>query len=144
VQAIKDALWAFATMGHIPTQAFLDECAAHCLHQLSGFNPQNVANVAWAYAKFGYAPENLFTAMAEDVGSCRPSHYHPPFLGCLRIPSWPAEQATCDGWGCSITLLGMQYHSVGEPGVGNHWGGFLGNFRKAIQVAFERVGKEIS
>jgi len=68
VQAIKDALWAFATMGYAPTQAFLDQCAAHCLHQLSAFNPQNVANVAWAYAKFGYAPQNLFAAMAQDVG----------------------------------------------------------------------------
>ena len=70
MQAIKDALWAFATMGYEPSQAFLDQCADHCLQQLSGFNPQNVANVAWAYAKFGYAPPKLFAAMAEDVGSC--------------------------------------------------------------------------
>ena len=67
MQAIKDALWAFATMGYEPSQAFLDQCADHCLQQLTGFNPQNVANVAWAYAKFGYAPQKLFAAMAEDV-----------------------------------------------------------------------------
>jgi hypothetical protein len=71
-------------MGHIPAQAFLDECAAHCLHQLSGFNPQNVANVAWAYAKFGYAPENLFMAMAEDVSSIPP--IPSPFLAVSRHP----------------------------------------------------------
>ena len=54
-------------MGYEPSQAFLDQCADHCLQQLSGFNPQNVANVAWAYAKFGYAPPKLFAAMAEDA-----------------------------------------------------------------------------
>ena len=68
-QAIKDALWAFATINYLPSTTFLEQCATHCLRQLHAFNPQNMANVAWAYAKFGVEPNELFNALAQDVRS---------------------------------------------------------------------------
>ena len=67
LQAIKDALWGFATLNYLPSTTFLDAAAAHCIDRLSGFNPQNIANVAWAYAKFGHNPPNLLHAFANEV-----------------------------------------------------------------------------
>lgn len=93
MQAIKDALWAFATINYLPSTSFLYQCAAHCLKQLPAFNPQNIANVAWAYAKFGYEPAELFKALATDVRSCSQNrHYILSFLPDTKVES---EESSC-------------------------------------------------
>ena len=55
-QAIKDTLWAMATIGYTPAKAFLQGAADLCLRLISQFNPQNIANAIWAFAKFGFNP----------------------------------------------------------------------------------------
>ena len=71
MQAIKDTLWGFANLNYRPTEAFLDAAAMHCTQKLDEFNPQNIANVAWAYAKIGYTPGDLLNTFASQV--CSPS-----------------------------------------------------------------------
>ena len=55
-QAIKDTLWAFATLGFTPNNNFLQGSVDQCLVLIAQFNPQNIANAIWAFAKFGYHP----------------------------------------------------------------------------------------
>ena len=55
-QAIKDTLWAMATIGYTPCKPFLQGAADLCLCLISQFNPQNIANALWAFAKFGFNP----------------------------------------------------------------------------------------
>ena len=55
-QAIKDTLWAFATLGFTPNNHFLQGSVDQCLVLIAQFNPQNIANAIWAFAKFGYHP----------------------------------------------------------------------------------------
>jgi len=55
-QAIKDTLWAMATIGYTPAKPFLQGAADLCLYLMSQFNPQNIANAIWAFAKFGFNP----------------------------------------------------------------------------------------
>ena len=55
-QAIKDTLWAMATIGYTPAKPFLQGAADLCLRLISQFNPQNIANAIWAFAKFNFNP----------------------------------------------------------------------------------------
>lgn len=55
-QAIKDTLWAFATLGFTPNNSFLQGSVDQCLVLIAQFNPQNIANAIWAFAKFSYHP----------------------------------------------------------------------------------------
>lgn len=55
-QAIKDTLWAFATLGFTPNNNFLQGSVDQCLALIAQFNPQNIANAIWAFAKFSYHP----------------------------------------------------------------------------------------
>ena len=55
-QAIKDTLWAMATIGYTPAKPFLQGAADLCLYLMSQFNPQNIANAIWAFAKFSFNP----------------------------------------------------------------------------------------
>ena len=55
-QAIKDTLWAFATLGFTPNNHFLQGSVDQCLVLIAQFNPQNIANAIWAFAKFAYHP----------------------------------------------------------------------------------------
>ena len=55
-QAIKDTLWAMATIGYTPAKPFLQGAADLCLRLISQFNPQNIANAIWAFAKFSFNP----------------------------------------------------------------------------------------
>ena len=55
-QAIKDTLWAMATIGYTPAKPFLQGAADLCLYLILQFNPQNIANAIWAFAKFGFNP----------------------------------------------------------------------------------------
>ena len=55
-QAVKDTLWAMATMGYTPSKPFLQGAADICLYLIAQFNPQNIANAIWAFAKFSFNP----------------------------------------------------------------------------------------
>lgn len=55
-QAIKDTLWAMATIGYTPAKPFLQGAADLCLRLIAQFNPQNIANAIWAFAKFNFNP----------------------------------------------------------------------------------------
>lgn len=55
-QAVKDTLWAMATMGFTPSKPFLQGAADLCLYLIVQFNPQNIANAIWAFAKFNFNP----------------------------------------------------------------------------------------
>lgn len=46
----------------------MEAAAKHCLRKLQDFNPQNVANVAWAYAKLGHLNKELMEAFEGEVG----------------------------------------------------------------------------
>lgn len=58
-QAVKDTLWAMATMGFTPSKPFLQGAADICLYLIAQFNPQNIANAIWAFAKFSFNPGRL-------------------------------------------------------------------------------------
>lgn len=44
-------MWAFGTLSYKPQQRLVDLLAREALSKLSGFNPQNLANFIWAYAR---------------------------------------------------------------------------------------------
>ena len=45
-----------ATIGYTPAKPFLQGAADLCLRLISQFNPQNIANAIWAFAKFSFNP----------------------------------------------------------------------------------------
>ena len=68
LQAVKDCLWAFATLDYRPSTAFLETSVVHCERMLTSFTSQNVANAMWAYTKLDFSPsENLFAAVDEQA-----------------------------------------------------------------------------
>ena len=69
-QAIKDTLWAMATIGYTPAKPFLQGAADLCLYLISQFNPQNIANAIWAFAKFGFNPGRSDCSAAMQLLSC--------------------------------------------------------------------------
>lgn len=76
-QAIKDTLWAMATIGYTPAKPFLQGAAELCLCLISQFNPQNIANAIWAFAKFGFNPgryavlHNMLLALFTPCFRCK-------------------------------------------------------------------------
>ncbi len=50
-QQIANIMWAFGTLSFKPQQHLLDVLASQALSKLTGFNPQNLANFIWAYAR---------------------------------------------------------------------------------------------
>jgi hypothetical protein len=78
-QAIKDTLWAMATIGYTPAKPFLQGAADLCLYLMSQFNPQNIANAIWAFAKFGFNP-GRFDWFSE--------HTHHLLRSLLCGPAW--------------------------------------------------------
>ncbi len=50
-QQIANIMWAFGTLSFKPQQHLLDVLATQALSKLTGFNPQNLANFIWAYAR---------------------------------------------------------------------------------------------
>ena len=70
LQAVKDCLWAFATLEHEPSTAFLETSVVHCERMLSSFTSQNVANAMWAYNKLGFRPSDRLLAAVDEQASC--------------------------------------------------------------------------
>ena len=55
-QAIKDVLWAFATMGVHPGDTFLAAMVAAAQASWDSFEAQHISIMLWALAKLGRAP----------------------------------------------------------------------------------------
>ena len=49
-------MWAFATLESQPPPALLNSVAGAALAKAQAFNPQNLANTLWAYAKLDHDP----------------------------------------------------------------------------------------
>ena len=47
-------LWAYATIGEKPGEAFLDSVAKHTCRTLHDFSPQNISNTLWAMATLSF------------------------------------------------------------------------------------------
>ena len=65
-QAVKDCLWAFATLNHVPPDIFLSTSEQHCIATLGDFTSQNVANAMWAFQKLGHTPTQQLLDMVDD------------------------------------------------------------------------------
>ena len=65
-QAVKDCLWAFATLNHVPPDIFLSTSEQHCIATLGDFTSQNVANAMWAFQKLGHSPTQQLLHMVDD------------------------------------------------------------------------------
>ena len=65
-QAIKDCLWAFATLSHVPPASFLAAAEQHCTRTLGDFTSQNVANAIWAFQKLGHLPQLELLQLVDD------------------------------------------------------------------------------
>ena len=50
-QQIANIMWAFGTLSFKPQQRLVELLAREAVSKLSGFNPQNLANFIWAYAR---------------------------------------------------------------------------------------------
>ena len=70
-QAVKDCLWAFATLNHVPPAVFLSTSEQHCIATLGDFTSQNVANAMWAFQKLGHSPTQQLLNMVDDQ-ACSP------------------------------------------------------------------------
>lgn len=47
-------VWAYATNGHNPGEAFLEALASHAWRTLPAFSPQNISNTVWALATLAF------------------------------------------------------------------------------------------
>lgn len=56
--------WAYAKIGIVNAGPLLDALAAHSLPLISAFDPQNLANLAWAFANCGIWHAPLLEAIA--------------------------------------------------------------------------------
>ena len=75
-QAVKDCLWAFATLNHVPPAIFLSTSEQHCIATLGDFTSQNVANAMWAFQKLGHSPTQQLLNMVDDQ-ACSPPAWGP-------------------------------------------------------------------
>ena len=97
LQAVKDCLWAFATLNHTPPEAFLVSSEQHCIRTLGDFTPQNVANAIWAFQKLDHAPQLELLQMVDDqVGPSVASRMKAERASHLRCYShsprtWPVQ-----------------------------------------------------
>lgn len=110
LQAIKDVLWAFATLNYEPSAEFLAAAAEHCRRRLPEFNPQNIANVAWAYAKLGQVPGgNLLQVFADEVS-------HPSLVSQLfSLP--PCSYFICSWQGSTVSCFSSAYSLYSSKGL---------------------------
>lgn len=50
-QQIANIMWAFGTLSYMPQDHLLDVLASQAVSKLADFNPQNLANFIWSYAR---------------------------------------------------------------------------------------------
>jgi hypothetical protein len=98
-QNVSNILWAYATIGHRDTGLF-EACIRYTLACGEEFTEQEIANVAWSFAKF----EHYSGALMHKLGQ----------LGRERIDKLALQH---------ISLLTWAQQKVGQQGRGGRSGG---------------------
>ncbi|KAJ1459195.1 hypothetical protein M885DRAFT_560952, partial [Pelagophyceae sp. CCMP2097] len=61
-----NACWGIAKIGNVEAPALFEAVAAEASKKIATFDPQNLANIVWAYATVGVKAPALFEAVATE------------------------------------------------------------------------------
>lgn len=93
-QELVTCLWSMASLGHTPTKGLLREAERKLLQRVHLLNPQDVANVLWAFGRLRYKATDLLDELPRHVAP-RLAEFSPQELSCLLYGYTQARHYHC-------------------------------------------------